>query len=78
MKRIIVASGVLWLLAVAPANAHISVSLGFFEPQPAYIEAPAYVEAPIYPTYAVEPGYYHDRHDRYDRRGGRHHDRRHR
>jgi len=72
MKKIVILSGILCLLASTSANARISVNLNFGEPYPAYVEAPYYVEAPIYPTYAVEGGRYHERHDRrrgHDNRG---------
>jgi len=73
MKKIIILSGVLCLLASASANARISVDLNFGEPYPAYIEAPEYVSPyPIYPTYAVE-GDWHHRHDPHDRRRGNDH-----
>ena len=75
MKKILILSGILCLLASTSANARIDVSLGFFEPGPAYVEAPEYVAPyPVYPTYAVEGDRYHRGHDRHDHRRG--HDRR--
>jgi hypothetical protein len=67
MKKVIILSGILCLLASFPANARISLNLNLGEPAPAYVEAPYYVQAPVYPTYAVEGGRYHEVHDR--RRG---------
>jgi len=68
MKKIVILSGMLCLLASFPANAQISIQAIFGEPEPAYVEAPTYGTAyPVYPTYAVEPARYHGWHDR---RGG--------
>jgi len=69
MKKLIILSGMLCLLASTSANAD-SFSLTIGEPQPAYVEAPVYVApAPIYPTYVVEGERYHGW-----RRGHEHHD----
>jgi hypothetical protein len=62
MRKVIILSGVLCLLAGSAANARVSVNLNLGEPAPAYVEAPTYVQAPVYPTYAVEGGRYHERH----------------
>jgi len=69
MKKIVIVSGMLCLLTSAGANAQISISAIFGEPEPAYVEAPAYVSAPVYPTYAVEGAGYHGRHDRRGHQG---------
>ena len=67
MKKIIIVSGMLCLLACTPAKAQISIQAFFAEPEPAYVEAPVYASPyPVYPSYVVEPSWHHERYVSYD------------
>jgi len=72
MKKTIILSGMLCLLAGTSANAD-SFSLTIGEPEPAYVEAPMYVSpSPVYPTYAVEGERYHGWHGHHGPGRGHH------